>query len=164
MVSRAFDIVVVRGPGAGQRLAVERRPCIIGRGSDVDLPLLDRRVSRRHLEVTATPTGVTIQVCEGASRYLLNGEDRESAEAMPGDEIVLGETVLAVVERPAVTPGAGQAAANEITEATDVHELLSGIAGEIRGLSAIFSLIESLEGARDQIGRASCRERVSSKV
>ena len=152
MVSRAFDIVVVRGPGAGQRLAVERRPCIIGRGSDVDLPLLDRRVSRRHLEVTATPTGVTIQVCDGASRYLLNGEDRESAEAMPGDEIVLGETVLAIVERPAVTPGAGQAAANEITEATDVHELLSGIAGEIRGLSAIFSLIESLEGARDREG------------
>jgi DNA-binding NtrC family response regulator len=151
---RVFEIVVARGLGAGQRLAVEaeRRRYVIGRGSDVDLPLLDRRVSRRHLEVEATPTGVRIRVCEGAARFLLNGEERDNAEAVPGDEILLGNTMLAVVERaPAPNPGrraTDARHATEVTEATEVHELLSGMAGEVQGLSAVFGLIESLDGAR----------------
>jgi DNA-binding NtrC family response regulator len=143
VVSRGFDVVVLRGLGAGQRLVLEGRVCIIGRGADADLPLLDRRVSRRHLEVEGTPTGVRIRTCPGASRHLLNGEERDLSDAVPGDEIVLGNTVLAIVARPTEE--------SEVTEATDVHDLLSGIAGEVHGLSSIFDLVESLEGARDRV-------------
>jgi DNA-binding NtrC family response regulator len=141
-----FELVVVRGAGVGLRLAVGDDVRSVGRAIDAALPLTDRRVSRRHLEVRAAANGVAIRVCEGAAKVLRNGEPTAECEAIPGDEIVVGETVLAVVDARASAAGDDEGA----SEGTDVRTLLTGVAADVRGLAAVFALGEALAGARDR--------------
>jgi DNA-binding NtrC family response regulator len=158
-----FELVVVRGAGVGLRLAVRDATVSVGRAVDAGLPLTDRRVSRRHLEVRAASRGVAIRVCEGAARVLHNGEPTSECEALPGDEIVVGETVLAVVDAR-TTGSTDEAGASERTE---VHTLLTGVAADVRGLAAVFALGEALADARDRYAIADvvrdwARQHVSS--
>jgi DNA-binding NtrC family response regulator len=144
--SARFELVVVRGAGVGLRLAVGEEVRTVGRSVDAALPLTDRRVSRQHLEVRASERGVAIHVCEGASKVLRNGEPTMTCEALPGDEVVVGETVLAVVSAP---PHAGARDA-ESAEGTDVRTLLTGVAADVRGLASVFALGEVLASAGDR--------------
>ena len=146
-----FELVIVGGrgvgdAGAGRRLAVSDEPQIVGRAMDAALPLTDRRVSRRHLEVRASARGVAITVCEGAAKILRNGEPMSECEAIPGDEVVVGETILAVVPGPA----SSDPAASDLSEGTDVRTLLTGVAADVRGLASVFALGEALAAAEDR--------------
>ncbi len=144
-----FELVVVKGGGVGLRVAVRDDVVSVGRAVDAALPLTDRRVSRRHLEVRAAANGLAIRVCDGAAKMLRNGEPTAECEALPGDEIVVGDTVLAVVVARPSNPGE---AVNEAgaAERTDVRTLLTGVAADVRGLAAVFALGEALAGARDR--------------
>ena len=138
-----FELVVVRGGGAGggeRRLVVSDEVQTVGRAVDAELPLVDRRVSRRHLEVRASARGVAIKVCDGAAKVLRNGEATTECEAVPGDELVVGETVLAVVAR---RPDAD-------AEGTDVRTLLTGVAADVRGLASVFALGEALVDVQER--------------
>jgi DNA-binding NtrC family response regulator len=145
MMEPRFELVVVRGGGVGLRLRVGEAPLSVGRAMDAALPLTDRRVSRHHLEVRASLRGVAIRVCDGAAKVLRNGEPIEECEAVPGDEIVVGETVLAIVDAGKAPP-----AEADTSELTDVRTLLSGVAADVRGLAAVYALGEALAGARDR--------------
>jgi DNA-binding NtrC family response regulator len=145
-----YELVVVRGAGVGLRLAVRGGTLSVGRALDAALPLTDRRVSRRHLEVRPAAHGVAIRVCDGAAKVLRNGEPTAECEALPGDEIVVGDTVLAVVDARATSAPDGAGAA----EGTDVRTLLTGVAADVRGLAAVFALGEALATVRDRDGIA----------
>jgi DNA-binding NtrC family response regulator len=146
--SPRFELVVVGGAGTGRRLAIGEEMQTVGRAMDAELALTDRRVSRRHLEVRASARGVAITVCEGAAKVLRNGEATTACEVVPGDELVVGETVLAVVA------GQGEAdkAAADPSEGTDVRTLLTGVAADVRGLASVFALGEALVSTQDRDG------------
>jgi DNA-binding NtrC family response regulator len=144
MTDARFELVVVGGAGVGLRLPVGDEVQTVGRAMDAALPLADRRVSRRHLEVRASEHGVAIRVCEGAAKVLRNGEPTAECEAVPGDQVVVGETVLAVVDAQRSEPD------DDDAEGTDVRTLLTGVAADVRGLAAVFALGEALADARDR--------------
>ncbi|HEY2509274.1 MAG TPA: sigma 54-interacting transcriptional regulator [Polyangiaceae bacterium] len=141
-----FELVVVRGGGAERRLVVGDEVQIVGRAVDAELPLVDRRVSRRHLEVRASPRGVAVRVCEGAAKVLRNGEATTECELVPGDELVVGETVLVVVLRKSGLDSAAEGGA----EGTDVRTLLTGVAADVRGLASVFALGEALVDVQER--------------
>ena len=67
---------------------------------------------------------------------MFDGVERRDGVAAVGQQVVVGETVFAVVERP-----------NASEEATELKTLLNGAASDVRGLSAILALTEALDGA-----------------
>ncbi len=141
-----FELVVIRGAGIGHRLAVRDDVQTVGRAMDAALALTDRRVSRHHLDVRASPRGVAIQVRDGAAKVLCNGVAMTRCEAVPGDEVVVGETVLAVVATEVAHLGEEVGASDR----TDVRTLLTGVAADVRGLASVFALGEALTEAHDR--------------
>ena len=143
VTSARFELVVIGGTATGRRLVVTDEAQIVGRAMDAELPLTDRRVSRQHLEVRAGRNGIVVSTCEGAASFLRNGEPTLTCEAVPGDEIVVGETVLAVAQ----TAQDAEAIEDESDAGTDVRTLLTGVAADVRGLASVFALGEALAPA-----------------
>jgi DNA-binding NtrC family response regulator/pSer/pThr/pTyr-binding forkhead associated (FHA) protein len=144
--STSLWLVVARGEGAGNRIAVDETPRVVGRARGVDLMLEDLRVSRRHLEVSARDGAVHLRVLEGAAPVVVGARQITDALLAVGERIVVGDTVLAVVgERPRQNEAA--AAGDEREELTDVATMLGGLAEDVRGLSAVFALTEALDAA-----------------
>jgi DNA-binding NtrC family response regulator len=158
-----LSLLVARGPDAGARIALVPQakgrdaPRIVGRAKGTDLQLTDVSVSRRHLEVRLASTGldarVDVRVCSGAASFLVGGAPRDSATLRPGDEFVIGETVLVVTPkdepRPDLDPSANPAVLSPTASVTDVQTMLGGATAEVRGLKAIFALTEALDAAAD---------------
>jgi pSer/pThr/pTyr-binding forkhead associated (FHA) protein len=91
----SYFLEVVGGDDHGARLEVDSNVRTIGRSRDVDLPLRDAGISRRHVQVAATETGVQFDVCGGAAEFILGGRALRSAEAKEGDRVLLGSTIAA---------------------------------------------------------------------
>jgi hypothetical protein len=143
---RALSLVVVSGPDAGAKLALDAAPRIIGRAKGADLLLTDVAVSRRHLRVMLDGDWVDVTLCSGAAPFSMRGEELlEHARAGAGDKITVGDTVLSVVEADAM---ASEEPAPSGATVTDVRALFGGAAADVRGLSAIASLIDALDEAR----------------
>ncbi len=145
LVSR-FYLLVERGPNVGARLIVDATPKTVGRGREAHLVLADPCVSRRHLEAVASPSGVVVTLCSGANPFVIEGQACASAEVKPNGQILVGDTVLRVVVAP-MASAEGRAFGN--MGSTHIHTLLSGAAMDVRGLAAIFALVELLDGAAD---------------
>src|SRR5687767_11400765 len=134
--------MVVHGPDAGSRIVASREPSTIGRGRDSSLVLRDRSVSRRHLEVVATISGLRVRSLEGAAPFLIGESEHSSATLAVGDKLMIGDTLLAVFGDP---PG-------DDVEITNATTLLSGMAADAKCLAAIFALSEALDSVTDTDG------------
>jgi DNA-binding NtrC family response regulator len=138
-------IVVAAGPDAGQRLVLSgHAPLLIGRGRHVDLVLSDPGVSREHIEVRATPSGAHVRACDGARAIVVGDRELREADICTGDRIIVGNSILVlaetVVDSPPMQTG---------VTTTSVNDLLSGLSGELLGISAIYELNEALARAHD---------------
>jgi DNA-binding NtrC family response regulator len=140
--SVSFVLVAIRGPGAGARMQVDATPRTVGRGRTADLVVLDAHVSRQHLRVTAVNDGAKVEVLQGAEPLLAGGAPRREVLLRVGEAIVIGDTVLALEQ--------GDAAPGDEAISTDLQFLMSGVAADIRGLTAAMELIESLDAAEDE--------------
>ncbi len=146
-------LIVEAGPDAGLRLALDESPRIVGRGRDAALVLRDPSVSRQHLVVRADGDSVHVEICPGASTFVVGSNHLERARLSPGAFVSIGDTHFRVVaEAPS-----GIAAQEDAVE--DVATLLSGTAVDVRGLAALFALVEALDGASDLAAVHDCVER-----
>src|SRR5262245_52884321 len=66
-------ILVANGVDAGARLFPDDLVRVIGRAREADLPLSDRSVSRRHLEVVVSGGRLHVSARDGASAFMLRG-------------------------------------------------------------------------------------------
>jgi DNA-binding NtrC family response regulator len=123
-------------------MALDEAPRIIGRGRTADLVILDARVSRQHLRVTAVQGGGWVEVIEGAEPVLADGVPQREALLRVGTTIVVGDTVLTL--RP------GLSEQPEEASSTDMRALMSGVAADVRGLSAAMELVDALDVAADE--------------
>lgn len=87
-------LIVRRGPLANQTLPVVGENVLIGRGSDCDLRLADRAVSRRHARLRCAQGAWFIQDQGSAGGILVNGRPQKAARLNPGDEIQIGSSTL----------------------------------------------------------------------
>ncbi len=137
-------LVVVGGGGdATSRLLVGADSRVVGRSKDADLVVHDPNVSRRHLSVRADGRVVVVEAMPGAAPFLHGGKPTTVASVGPGDHVIVGSTILSVF---LAEDGAG-------TSGADGSTVLGGLSADVRGLSAVVSLLEGLAhaGDRDEI-------------
>jgi pSer/pThr/pTyr-binding forkhead associated (FHA) protein len=81
-------LVASEGELAGQQWAIDRDPFIIGRGSDCDLSLPERQVSRHHVKITRENSQYLLHDLNSKNGTHLNGVQVTTPAALSdGDEI-----------------------------------------------------------------------------
>lgn len=98
-------LVVLTGPAAGERhpLTAEQT---LGRGRRATIRIADQQASRVHARVRVGPGGTTIEDLRSKNGLRLNGVrlDRRPIPLRPGDEVAIGETLLALEDPDPAQP------------------------------------------------------------
>ncbi len=84
-------LVVVGGPGAGERFALDRPATTLGRDPSSDIFLNDITVSRRHARVEVAADSATISDAGSLNGTYVNRERVEAMALKQGDEIQIGK-------------------------------------------------------------------------
>jgi pSer/pThr/pTyr-binding forkhead associated (FHA) protein len=94
--------VVTAGPCRSMRISISpgTPPLVLGRGSDSDVVLDDRDVSRSHAEIAVGADTVTIRDLGSKNGVVVNGERVNSFQLDFGDSFTIGKSTL-VLEHPA---------------------------------------------------------------
>jgi DNA-binding NtrC family response regulator/pSer/pThr/pTyr-binding forkhead associated (FHA) protein len=138
----ALAIEVVSGVNVGTRLMVDGQVRTIGRARDADLVLSDLGVSRRHLQVVASPSGILLQACDGAAALMIDGRPYRSFTAGLGTQFVVGSTRF-VVNSASLDDEVSAAKTN-----LDTKTVLTGVGADALAMAAVYELIEELDRAR----------------
>jgi DNA-binding NtrC family response regulator len=94
LVVPAATLEITAGPGRGRRTALREGGLVVGTDPACDLTLADGAVSRRQLEIVATPAGFLLRDL-GSTNGTFIGELRvREAILYPGVEIAVGRTRL----------------------------------------------------------------------
>jgi signal transduction histidine kinase/pSer/pThr/pTyr-binding forkhead associated (FHA) protein len=88
------ELVAVGGPDRGKNYTLGTQPVVLGRHSDNAVALSDPRCSRRHGELTPTPTGWQLADLGSGNGTRVNGSIITNLLLKPGDQIDIGETTL----------------------------------------------------------------------
>jgi pSer/pThr/pTyr-binding forkhead associated (FHA) protein len=87
---------IVEGPDAGRQIEL-RGPVVLGRDHSADVVLEDGQISRRHARVTPSGSGIVVEDLESTNGTFVNHDEVHSpVELAPGDELLVGVTVLQV--------------------------------------------------------------------
>ncbi len=91
-------LVVLTGARAGARLPLAADQ-VVGRARGAGVRLADPLASRHHARITLAPGGAVLEDLGAKNGVCVNGVriDRRRARLAPGDEICVGETILALV-------------------------------------------------------------------
>lgn len=92
--------------GRERRFEISTPLVTIGRATDNQLVLDDRRASRHHARLTARAGGLVFTDLDSTNGSVVNGKRVREVALGPGDRIELGKTVLFVESVGAPTPGA----------------------------------------------------------
>ena len=89
---------VVGGPSAGRTVALRPGETIIGRSVGCDLVLTDPKLSRRHLAITVTRSGVTFRDLDSANGVTLDGRSATTGSLPIGAHLRIGESTLCLAQ------------------------------------------------------------------
>jgi hypothetical protein len=89
-----YYLEVIEGLDCGHIYPLNCEVVYIGRHSQCEMSLIDPEVSRRHLKVTANPSGWLIDDLGSTNGTWLNGQRITRQALSPGDRIQIGQTVL----------------------------------------------------------------------
>ena len=78
----------------GDKWLVTEPITVIGRGSEADIVVSDSGVSRRHLELRITPTGVIATDLGSTNGTFVEGHRIDAATLLDGNQIVIGRTKI----------------------------------------------------------------------
>lgn len=101
------SLVVLSGPEAGKRHPL-KGDVVLGRGRAAGLRLPDAQISRRHARVRLRGERVEVLDLGSKNGVRVNGvrAERRAVALSPGDELALGETLLALEDPSAPGPRA----------------------------------------------------------
>jgi S-DNA-T family DNA segregation ATPase FtsK/SpoIIIE len=98
---------VIEGPDAG-RVAELGSGLVIGRDAGADLTLDDTQVSRRHAHVSTVSGGFVIEDLGSSNGTFVNGTELSGRTRLyPGDQLVLGTTVIQLLNERAAPANSG---------------------------------------------------------
>jgi len=118
----AYSVVVVQGPAAGARVALERE-VVIGRDPRCELPIGAADVSRRHARIVPDEDGHKVVDLGSTNGTWVNGRPITTRKLVPGDRIELGSCVLRYLRQ-------GEADAEDLSALADLarRDALTGLA------------------------------------
>ncbi len=94
MTDNRYNLMVTKGPHAGEVFALDDSVLTLGRASDSDIVLDHAQVSRHHARVTRQPEGVLVEDLSSTNGTFVKGERLYEAQpASAGDVIDLGEAI-----------------------------------------------------------------------
>jgi len=140
------------GPWAGRTYPLKGK-MLVGRQPPAMVILEDDSVSRRHAELEATASGVTVRDLGSANGTLLNGEPvgQEAVPLQPGDQLQFGvvemsfdaeEAALAVPARRGSSRGeTGAAQPAEVAAAPLRRKKLLGVGGGVVALLLVAAVV-----------------------
>ncbi len=96
VIDDVATIVVTAGPDAGQRFVLHDRRLRVGTGTEVEICLHDRAISRLHCELALEDGRVRLRDLGSKNGCWVGGCRVFDAELGPGVEVRLGATTLAV--------------------------------------------------------------------
>lgn len=117
-----YSVVVVQGPAAGARVALERE-VVIGRDPRCELPIGAADVSRRHARIVPDEDGHKVVDLGSTNGTWVNGRPITTRKLAPGDRIELGSCVLRYLRQ-------GEADAEDLSALADLarRDALTGLA------------------------------------
>ena len=95
--SGAGVLVVKRGPNTGSQFLVDKPVITAGRHPESDIFLDDITVSRRHVEIVSSDTGVVVRDVGSLNGTYVNRERIDEAPLTHGDELQIGKFKLVYV-------------------------------------------------------------------
>jgi pSer/pThr/pTyr-binding forkhead associated (FHA) protein len=101
-----FALRFISGKYQGGEFPIRmNREIIIGRGSDLDMVLVEDMVSRRHAKISTMGGQITIEDMGSTNGTFVNGEKVRRIKLKEGDRILVGTSIikLVAVEGPAVS-------------------------------------------------------------
>jgi hypothetical protein len=84
-------LVVIKGPGIGEKFFIDKQVLNIGRNTDSDILLDDITVSRKHAVIEKTNDKFILADLGSLNGSYVNGEIVNSAELRNGDKIQIGK-------------------------------------------------------------------------
>lgn len=90
----------------GEKWLLTETVTVLGRGNDADITVDDPSVSRRHLELRITPTGVIATDLGSSNGTFVEGHRIDAATLVDGNQIVIGRTPIMFWTHPADEGGA----------------------------------------------------------
>ncbi len=96
------SLIIISGPHAGDYYPLGHRTTVVGRAESVPVQLLDRRVSRQHMQIFCERDSGQWRALDMRSRHGTYVEGRRIADETPltdGDEIRVGSTKLVFTVR-----------------------------------------------------------------
>lgn len=99
-------LLVLEGPGEGQRIVIEQQPLIIGREDTCDVVIPDRQVSRQHARVRLEMDRYLLEDLGSKNGTFVNGQELAGPYPLQdGDEIQIALCCrLAYVDAEATVP------------------------------------------------------------
>lgn len=119
-------LVVMAGNQRGKVFDLEDgRRYVLGRGEDVDIPVLDIMASRRHAEVAVSAEGQgEFRDMGSANGTVVNGRETRRCALREGDRVVIGETEMRISYSLAGMP-VSAVDSQALTADTDMTEFMS---------------------------------------
>src|SRR5690349_12973757 len=74
---------------------------VIGRSSELDMVLVEDMVSRKHAKITVSGGKITIEDLGSTNGTFVNGEKIKQARLKEGDRILIGTSILKLVQQGA---------------------------------------------------------------
>ena len=98
MEPSGYSLKFVSGKYQGGEFSIpEGRDIIVGRGSDLDMVLMEDMVSRRHARFFCHNAEVIIQDLGSTNGTFVNGEKIRKLEIQDGDRILIGTSILKLI-------------------------------------------------------------------
>ena len=94
------QVMVLRGPDAGQEWDVTGEQIVFGSGEDCDVTLKDVSVAPAHTALTRDPEGIRVTRSDPDCEIRINGRSITEALLRAGDVMEIGQTTLSFEETP----------------------------------------------------------------
>ncbi len=88
-------LVVIAGPQEGKYFQLTKRTLVAGRDPARDIQITDPKVSRRHFQIAFHEESYRLTEMKPLNGVFINGERAPEKTLVDGDQIQVGDTVLA---------------------------------------------------------------------
>jgi|CXWL01.1.fsa_nt_gi hypothetical protein len=98
---RPLKLEIIAGPDKGETRRFKGVRMVLGRTSGIEVQLTDQSVSRRHVELVVSDSGVLLRDLQSGNGTKVNGEKVAEKLLVHGDVITIGKTQLRLVDEVA---------------------------------------------------------------